>query len=206
MFPRPRGRGRIGCVWNKTTGVWDVDPNYSSAPSKPRVPKHQRFSIVEAPPRYVATTGFTPQELAANVRRNEEESRAIREQCRREAEADALLTKARAEAAARDRYEQNVFFQPHGTASALFTSFNAVGQGRVHVYWLDARGDMYECPEQPYEVAAEARDTKRLLAAAATTFAPDTREVERRVTHDDDPDTLAPGEWEYRRVRVRSIA
>ena len=185
-------------MWNKTTGVWDVDPNYTPAPSKPRVPKHQRFSIVEAPPR---TTGLTPQELAANARRNEEDSRAIRDQCRREAEAEALLTRARAEAAARD----DVFFQPHRTASALFTSFKTVEQRRVHVYWLDARGDMYECPEQPYEVAAEARVTKRRRLAAAT-FAPETREVERRVTHVDDPETLAPGEWEYRRVRVRSIA
>ena len=186
-------------MWNKTTGVWGVDPNYTPAPSKPRVPKHQRFSIVEAPPR---TTGLTPQELAANARRNEEESRAIRDQCRREAEAEALLTRARAEAAARD----DVFFQPHRTASALFTSFKTVEQRRVRVYWLDARGDMYGMPRAALRGRCGGARHQAAAARGGSVAAPETREVERRVTHVDDPETLAPGEWEYRRVRVRSIA
>lgn len=214
MFPRPRGRGRIGCVWNQATGAWDVDPNHSpAAPSQPRVPKDQRFTVVVAPslPPRATTTGFTSQELAANTRRNEEEARAIDERCRR-AEADALIRQRRkaeaetlegqrrAEAAARDRYEQVVFLQPYRTASALFASHQAARQRRAHVYWLDAHGDMYECPEQPYEVAAVANRlaTKRRLPP---TFELRIREVERRVTHVDDPETLAPGEWEYRRIR-----
>ena len=57
-------------------------PNYTPAPSN-HARAQARVSPSSAPPR---TTGLTPQELAANARRNEEESRAM-DQCRREAEA-----------------------------------------------------------------------------------------------------------------------
>lgn len=185
--PQPRGRPPKGMVWSTTEGGWHPVGAAGMPPRKP--PQPPRQYVVRIAPAPIAPPAapvgrldrFTEEEMAANMRRNLAESRALED-----------AERARAEERVREEVAQRRRDQPRRTAFALY---NAYTGSSCAFYWMDESGAFHQCSrEQP------AHHTTSPLLEAQRPYEVRKRIVERMVTHHDDPTVLAPGEWEYRDV------
>ena len=210
MYSRPRGRSRLGCTWDTTAGKWVPCAN---APTQTPIAKKttRTFRVVVAPPpSYTSrqtlptstynttvcqTTKSLEEEYARNEQRFYEESRRIEQEVHEKEEAELA-----AEKEAKDKRQQEaktdakrrVFMYPYDTAKNVYDYHNRSSDKRVYTYWMDSNLDIYEYPANPYNKPVKPKiEPKR-------SFVWKSRMRTCKVTHDDDPHTLDPGEWEYR--------
>ena len=213
MYPRPRGRSRLGSTWDTTIGKWV--PCAHLPTQTPIAKKTTRtFQVIVALPSSYASPQTSPtftsstnvsgttkaldEEYARNEQRFFKESRRIQQEMRdkkeaQEAEEAREAEETRQQEAAVDA-QHRMFMYPYDTAKKMYDDYNRFPDKRVYTYWMDSYLDVYEYPANPYN-----RELKPKV------------EVERlfvwkygmrtcKMTHHDDPDTLEVGEWEYRDV------
>ena len=91
------------------------------------------------------------------------------------------------------------FEQPFRSACELYHAQAALPADRqAGMYWLDADGGFYKCDGgDPYAAALATKKPKK----AERPFEWVWKTVERKFTYADDPESLAPGETEWREVR-----
>ena len=177
MFPRPRGRKRKGCEWNESTGRWE-DEHGNSTALKSYIKKERIIRTVIVPP---PTQHFFKE---SNVNGLCYEKAHYKEVTTIDENKKAEEMKQQTEA----EYD---FLIPYNTAMR-----NYLHNTSIPTYWLDKNNNFYKCPDNPYEnIIDDTRVAERL-------FTWRTKTIEKKIRHRDDPDALAEGEWEYRRVEV----
>ena len=156
----------------------------------------QNLPTSTSSPAVCETTTSLEEEYARNERRFYEESRRIQQEIHDKQEADKLVAEEEAKTERQQKAEtdakRRVFMYPYEMAKKMYDYHNRSSDKRVYTYWMDSHLDIYEYPANPYDKPPKVERERAFVWKS--------RMRTCKITHHDDPDTLEPGEWEYRDV------